>query len=324
MRSIVLLAAAAAFSMGLMAEVKYQKPPKEILDVLHAPASPFTSISPTKTHILLMERRLYPGIDELSAPVHRIAGLRINPANNGPHAPAMVFTGMKLLEIATGKQTAIATPPGAKLGMPEWSPDGKRFAITNTTATGVELCLGSIQSTFLRRVPGVRLNDTIGDAFGWLAGSKELLVRITPAGRGTAPKPPAAPSGPNVQESSGRSGPVRTYQDMLASPHDELLFDYYCTSQLATVDFVTAKATPVGKPALLANADASPDGKYFLVGGGAAAVLVRTQLPIVPARDGGLGPQREAGVHGAKAWTAGRSADRGGADGSAQCLVAAE
>ncbi len=265
-RILYFITVAAACCLNLTAEVKYQKPAKEILDVLHAPASPFTSISPDKTHILLMDRRLYPGIDELAAPVHRIAGLRINPANNGPHAPGMVFTGMTVLNIDTGKQTRIAVPPGARLGAPEWSPDGKRFAIANSTPSSIDLYLGSIQSAALRRVPGVRLNDTIGDPIAWWSGSRELLVRLVPAARGPVPKPPPAPSGPNVQESAGRSGPIRTYQDMLTSPYDELLFDYYCTAQLAAVDFATLRLAPVGEPAILAAAEPAPDGKHLLIG----------------------------------------------------------
>lgn len=264
MRRIPLLAP--ALCLLLNAGVDYQKPAKEILDVLHAPASPSTFINPAKTHILLMDRRLYPGIEELAAPVHRIAGLRINPANNGPHSPGQVFTGMTLLHIESGKQTRLAAPAGAKLGAPVWSPDGQRFAVANSTAGSIDLYLGSIQSTALRRVPGVRLNDTTGDPFDWWSGSKELIVRLVPAGRGPAPKPPTAPSGPNVQESAGRSGPVRTYQDMLTSPYDEALFDYYCTSQLASVDYATMKVTPVGKPAIFAEADPAPDGKHLLVG----------------------------------------------------------
>lgn len=266
MRQVLfLMAATVALAAQLSAEVTYQKPPKEILDVLHAPASPATFISPSKTHILLMDRRLYPGIDELAAPVHRIAGLRINPANNGPHAPAMVYTGISVMEIETGKQIRVTVPPGARLGAPEWSPDGKRFAVANITASSIDLYSGAINSTALRRVPGIRLNDTIGEPITWWSGSSELLVRIVPATRGPAPKPPAAPSGPNVQESAGRAGPVRTYQDMLQSPYDEQLFDYYCTSQLASVNVTTLKVTPVGKPAIFAAADPAPDGKHLLV-----------------------------------------------------------
>jgi dipeptidyl aminopeptidase/acylaminoacyl peptidase len=253
------------FAITAKAEITYQKPPQAILDVMHAPASPVPSISPAKTHILLIQRQLYPSIAVLAAPVHRIAGLRINPANNGPHAPLGTATGLTLKAIDGGAEVKIATPPGASLDAPVWSPDGKYFAVTNSTATSIELYIGSTASPVLRKVPGAILNDTIGQPVVWLSSSKELLVRMVVAARGPAPRPPAAPAGPNVQESSGNAGPVRTYQDMLKSPYDEKLFDYYCTSQLASVDVATGRIAPIGKPGIFSSATPAPDGRHLLV-----------------------------------------------------------
>ncbi len=257
--------AAVAASFAARAEVTYQKPPKEILDVLNAPATPTPSVNPARTHILLMERRLAPPVAELAAPVHRVAGLRINPANNGQHSPMITITGLSIKKLDGGAETRIAVPPAARLGMPVWSPDGKQFAIVNYTAGSVDLYLGSINSPVLRKVPGVRINDTLRNSVQWLSGSRELLVRIVPARRGAVPPKPAAPGGPNVQESAGQSGPVRTYQDMLSSPYDEKVFEYYCASQLAAIDAATTKVTSIGKPAILDSAWPSPDGKYLLV-----------------------------------------------------------
>lgn len=248
----------------LQAQIKYQKPPAEVLEVLHAPAAPATSISPAKTHVLLLERRLYPGIEDLAAPMLRLAGLRINPANNGPHQ-SPPYTGLIVKHIGTGAETRIATPAGAKLGSPAWSPDGQRFAVLNYTAGAVELYLGGVDSSALRKVQNLKVNDTVGATITWWSGSKELLIWTVPASRGPAPLPPAAPSGPNVQESAGRAGPVRTFQDMLQTPHDEALFDYYCTAQLAAVDVATGRVTPVGKPAVIAQATPAPDGRHLLV-----------------------------------------------------------
>src|ERR1017187_6835420 len=56
-----------------------------------------------------------------------------------------------------------------------------------------------------------------------------------------------------------------TLEDMLASPHDEDLFVYYATSQLALVDVDTGKVTPVGKPGIVEYVDISPNGKNLLV-----------------------------------------------------------
>jgi dipeptidyl aminopeptidase/acylaminoacyl peptidase len=58
---------------------------------------------------------------------------------------------------------------------------------------------------------------------------------------------------------------VRTYQDLLSSAHDEALFDYYATSQLAFVDAATGQRSPVGSPAIFETASPSPDANYILV-----------------------------------------------------------
>lgn len=255
----------AGLGLSTQAEVTYQKPSQAILDVMHAPAPPVTSLSPARTHVLLMTRQLYPGIAEVAAPALRIAGVRINPANNGPHTQSITGTALTLKQIEGGAETKIAVPPGARLGMPMWSPDGKQFAILNTTASTIDLYVGAVGSAVLRKIPGAVLSDAIGNPVTWLAGSRELLVKLVPSGRGKPPSAPAAPAGPNVQESSGRSGPVRTYQDMLKTPYDEKLFDYYATAQMASVDVATGKVTPIGKPALITSMSAAPDGKHILV-----------------------------------------------------------
>ncbi|MGV3723707.1 MAG: alpha/beta hydrolase family protein, partial [Actinomycetota bacterium] len=83
--------------------------------------------------------------------------------------------------------------------------------------------------------------------------------------RGAAPVSPAVPAGPTIQESSGVKAPVRTFQDLLRNAHDEALFDYYFTSQLALVDSTTGRSRMVGQPGVFAAAEPSPDGRRLLV-----------------------------------------------------------
>ena len=71
----------------------YQKPPQEILDVLNAPITPNTIISPNKDFMLLSEPLRYPPISELAQPMLRLGGLRINPNTIGSHRP---FYSVKL------------------------------------------------------------------------------------------------------------------------------------------------------------------------------------------------------------------------------------
>jgi dipeptidyl aminopeptidase/acylaminoacyl peptidase len=92
-----------------------------------------------------------------------------------------------------------------------------------------------------------------------------LVIHQIPIGRGKPPKAPDAPTGPNIEETTGKAAQVATYQDLLKSPRDEELFRYYATSQLANVDTSTGAVTTIGEPGLIASAEQSPDGKFLLV-----------------------------------------------------------
>lgn len=262
--SIVLLASLLVSSAG--AQSLYQKPPKAIQDVLDAPSTPLISPSPTRDRLLFAQTLPYPSIAEVAAPMLRLAGLRINAQTNGPHsAPRIVSLSFREL---TGKNEAekkLELPAGARIGSVAWSPLGKKVAFTNTTTTGIELWVADAVKGEARKIPDIVLNGVLGDTIDWMPDGQTLICRTVPAARGRAPLPPAAPSGPIIQESIGKTAPVRTYQDLLETPHDEALFDYYATSQLALVDSTTGQAKLLGQPAVFAGAEPSPDGKHFLV-----------------------------------------------------------
>ncbi len=263
-------------SIPLHSETLYQKPPKAVEDILDAPATPALSVSPDRTHAILSEPLRYPPIADLAAPVLRLAGVRINPKTNGPHRE-MYATRMTLKRISDGAETVIALPAGAKPGNLRWSPDGSRAVFTNTAADRIELWVLDLPAGKARRIEEVRLNLALGGLFGggagmeWADRGRTVLVPLVPANRTAVPVESAVPKGPNVQESAGKAGPVRTYEDMLQSPHDEDVFDYYAKAQLAYVDLVTGKITPVGAPEVYLTARPSPDDQHVLT--------VRVQRP---------------------------------------------
>ncbi|HEV8383431.1 MAG TPA: hypothetical protein VGQ11_01070, partial [Candidatus Acidoferrales bacterium] len=253
-----------AEAQGTQGVVRYQRPPKEVLDVLDAPAPMTMTLNSARDHGILYEPLRYPPIAELAQPFLRLAGVRIVPATNGPHNPLRV-KNLTLKSLATGAEKTISVPPGAKLSPPVWSPDGKHFASTNTSANGIELLIGDTSSAALKPVPGVKLNAAIAGPFAWTNDSRTLVVLQVPAGRGKPPARAEIPLGPNVQENYGKAAPAPTFEDMLQNPYDEDVFDYYATSQIALVDSVTGKVTPVGKPAVYAGVNPAPGGQYLLV-----------------------------------------------------------
>jgi dipeptidyl aminopeptidase/acylaminoacyl peptidase len=260
-----------AASAAGAAEV-YQKPPKEVLDVLHAPVTPRAFVSPSHTHVLLADPLRYPPMADLGQPMLRLAGLRINPKTNGPHR-AQVNTGMILKRIADGGEVRIDVGPNARMSAPRWSADGKHFAFTNTKENTIELWVADAATGKARRLEGVKVNAVMAPAtafrqgnpvFQWMPDNRTLAVQIVPAGRGAAPVESPIPTGPHIQESMGKAGPSRTYEDMLANQHDEDLFEYYATAQLAWVDTTTGHIEQFGKPGIYEGVSPSPDGHLLI------------------------------------------------------------
>ncbi|MEO6213316.1 MAG: prolyl oligopeptidase family serine peptidase [Vicinamibacterales bacterium] len=241
----------------------YISPTQAIVDIMDAGPLPTAALSPARDVIALMQRASMPSIGEVTQPMLRLAGMRINPRNNGPHRSA-TGTGIMLKAIATGAEKQIVLPAGARVGSVSFSPDGKRLAFTNSRDAGIDLYVADVSTARARLVPGAALNGLNGGC-QWLEDSSALLCGFVPSPRAAAPAAPRAPTGPNIQENSGKSGPVRTYQDLLTSAHDEALFEYYMQSQLAFVDPATGRRTPAGKPAMVSDVAASPDGRYLLV-----------------------------------------------------------
>ncbi len=273
--------------------VHYLTPPKAIVDILDAAPIPVGTLSPTRDTLALAERRSLPPIAELAQPTLRLAGERINPRTNGPHRTPGI-TGFTFKTIATGEEHKTTIPGSAGAGVSlltiGYAPDGRHFAFGRSTSAGIELWVATVATGQAARLGDVTLNVTAGDLpmrpngpapivrqapippCTWLEDGSALACLTIPTARGPAPTPAAVPDGPNIQETSGKAAPVRTYEDLLTSAHDEALFEYYFTSQLALIDPASGKATPVGKPGLFEGAaKPSPNGAYFLI--------VRTKRP---------------------------------------------
>jgi len=274
------LAARALFLLFLPALIvfgaeQYQKPPKAVLDILSSPATPSLALDPTHTYAMQGRPVRYPPISELAQPMLRIAGMRINPATNGLHNTTF-NSSLTLRKVPEGTEIKIMLPPNPALSPARWSPDGKHFAFTNTTAHAIDLWIGDAATGRTHKIEGLHINDVMSPAAGgrgggaggsvqWLADNRTLLVNAVRANRGPAPPEPLVPTGPHVQESLGGGRGVVTHEDMLQNEHDEDLFEYYATAQLTLVDSVSGKLTAVGKPGIIESARPSPDGNYFLV-----------------------------------------------------------
>lgn len=244
----------------------YQMPPQVLADMIDAPPTPGVAVSPDRAWLLLLEQPGLSPIEEVSAPELRLAGLRINPRSNGP-SRARSLNGLIFQRLRDGEQRPVTgLPEGARMTGVSWSPSGERIAFVVNVDDRLSLWYAELDKGRARRVTSedMSLNAVHGRPYDWLADSKSFVVLAVPADRGPAPEESHVPTGPVLEENLGKKAPARTYQDLLQSPHDEALYDYFSTSQMLRLD-PRGRSRELGAPAVYRNVEPSPDGKYLLV-----------------------------------------------------------
>lgn len=242
----------------------YKIPPKNILDIVMTPRTPRASFNPTGEFMSLTISESMPSIEYMSQPLLRIAGIRILPKYNSRQVTTF-NTGLTIKSIKNGTETKVALPADIKFSSTRWSYDGQWLALLRFVDSGIELWVVNAQTGKAKALTGPVINAAVSSGFAWLPGSTHLFVHTVVEGRGNPPEKSAVPKGPNVQENSGRVSKVRTYQDLLKSPHDVALFDYYATSQIMEIDVATGNSRKIGTPGIYLSENSSPDGKLLIV-----------------------------------------------------------
>jgi dipeptidyl aminopeptidase/acylaminoacyl peptidase len=236
--------------------------PEGIAAAFDAPELPWLSPSPTGEHVLQLTPRGYPSLEELAAPMLKLAGTRLNPATGGLHGAA----GLDAASVVAlrGGAVEIRVPAGLRLLDVDWAPDGEHLVLEVAHPDHIGLWFADLRGQ-LTEARGVALVEAVGGAWSWLPDGG-VLVKRAPDGRVGPPQASRVPPGPLVRDSAGGATAASTYEarDLLVTPADDALFTWYATSQLARVRW-DGSVDDVGEPGVYASAVASPDGRFLLV-----------------------------------------------------------
>jgi dipeptidyl aminopeptidase/acylaminoacyl peptidase len=275
-RQLTALAAAflsiTAFAAGVSGqETGWRQPPADVMEVLHAPQLPRVWTNPTGEVLLLADPVLYPSLAELGGPMHKLAGLRVDPTRNSIHGRHGGLAP-RLLRVGSGEIQPLGIPEGAEVHDVEWTVDGERFALTVAHDDHLGLWVGSVNGSVggsvgggVRKIEGIAVNPLLGTAVRWLPDQQRLLVRRIPE-RGPVPPAPIVPAGPAILEGEGASA-RSTYEarNLLESAHDDELFTYFTSSELVIVDPRNDRTKRIGEAAPYTTSAFSPDGDYLLI-----------------------------------------------------------
>jgi dipeptidyl aminopeptidase/acylaminoacyl peptidase len=265
MKKILLNLFFTTLSIGAFAQdaVNYQMPPKAIADLLLAKPTPGVSIDSKAAWMLLSERNSYPSVEELAMPEYRIAGMRINPNNYSPSRQTFI-NNFSLKNIKTGKTVAVTDLPSPLYaGNVSWSPNETKISFTQTTQNRVDLYVIDVTTAKATKINKQALNCIMGNGGATWVDETTLLYRVAAKAANLAPIRPLAPKGPTIQQNLGKTAPSATLQDLIKSPFDEQLFEFFATSQL--VQNKNGSEMPIGKPAIFSSVNLSPDKNYMMV-----------------------------------------------------------
>ena len=260
-----LVAASAFWVAPLSAQEAYRLPPQDIIDIVDAAPSPWTSLSPARDTLLLMHREALPPVAELARPMERLAGLRLDATLNGRHGPRSIV-GLSLMDLESGEERQVNLPSDAGIAYTSWSPDGSQIAFVMTRNDELSLWVVDVERARARELIDSGIN-AVFSPIDWMPDGEHILVTLVDPDRGAMPERPRVPVGPVTQEASGYEAPVRTYQDLLADETDAELFAWLATSQLAVVNTNgRTRVREIGEPGLYYSADPAPGGDYILLG----------------------------------------------------------
>lgn len=263
MASLVLIGSTGAVSANQV-DLSYQQPAQEIIDIVDAAPSPGASVSPGGQYLLVQNYPALPTIEDLASAEYRLAGIRINPANNAV-SQSRYIESLSLLNIDDGSTTDIqGLPQDTKIINTSWSPNGDYVAVLDMQPEGVHLYRVDAHTGEASRWSDVQVNTVWNTRIQWQNDSEAVYLAAVAPDRGAQPEAGKAPKGPVITESRGRTAPSRTYQDLLQNSHDEALFDYYFSSQIARIS-LDNEVEYLGDTGVYNSFSLSPDNQYLLV-----------------------------------------------------------
>jgi dipeptidyl aminopeptidase/acylaminoacyl peptidase len=253
----------------------YLEPEPEITRLLTAPRPPEPLFHGASGRVALLERETVVPLERLARPWLGLAGFRFDPRTRASGVKPLVSRVVIVSARVPGEALAVWRPGGgAALTDVRFAPDGRTLSAVRMGDGPARLVLFDIESGTERRLDAP-IQMAWGSPCAWVE-KRALLCRMIPEPAGA---PPAPRTEPDAVEHGGKALPLRTYTNLLDDAHEDELFEYYFTSELARLEIDGGLERFPRTRGLLSRVVPSPDGLL--------AVVTRIERPysrMVPAR----------------------------------------
>ncbi len=246
--------------------LQYQKPPKEILDLVDISFPPMIRLDSKAKNMILIYRDSYKSIQELSVKELRLGGLRIDPKTN-ISSRIRYYNNISIQKTHEKKTVPVSgLPDHPNLAYFGLSPDEKKMAFTHTTIKGVELWVLDIEKATAIKLTEDCLNANMGIPYVWSRDSEHFIVKRIPSDKIDLIEPEnVVPIGPTISENlEGKKAQNRTYQDLLKNTYDETNFEQLVRSELYKVG-LDGKKTLWKEAAMYKGVSFSPNGEFLFL-----------------------------------------------------------
>jgi len=231
-------------------------------------------VSPDGDHFLVPRVNELSTLALMSKPTYRLAELELRPATNRLwHLDTWGIYDFRFYALSSRRFVDVDLPAGAFASDFTWSPDGGRIAFLAHLPDHTEVWTADASTGRTIRVSDAPVMATLATSSNGQGHRPSSMLQWTPEGtlltllvpprRGPEPAASRIPDGPLTRHT--RPEPVRTptYPNLLRDAHDEDLFAYYTTSQLAELS-PGRRPVLLGTPKMYASLSLSADGRYLL------------------------------------------------------------
>ena len=247
----------------------YIKPPKEIVDAVLAPWQLNVNVgnlSPDGTRFIVVDGNGMPPLALLGKPYVNLGGIQVDVrADRARRFTTRTTYGIRIVNLADGKETRIEVPSGVGVGEAQWSPDGSKVAFFAHADDATYIYIADAKTGRTRKLTDRKILATLYAGFEFVDRGKSIVTVLIPRNRAKEPVKPATAATPRVRLTDGKPSSIRTFPSLLDGPYDAALLEYFTTGQLAVLNVETGHVREIGKPSMIESVGSAPAGDYFRI-----------------------------------------------------------